>query len=487
MDNLIKCPNCGHQFPVETALSSQIEEQIRREYDKKIAQQTAIFFKQRDALDKEKEEFEKRKANENALFKERLEKKLKDEMEVEREKLKKLEEEKYELQIKQLQEENEHRKAENKALREREIELLKKENELKEKEGQIKLEAEREMLKKHDEIAIEIRKQESEKYEIQVKQLVDENEARKVENKALREREIELLKKENELKEKEALMKLEAEREMLKKHDEIAAEIQKQEAERTELKFKEYEKKLDDQKKLIDEMNRKAEQGSMQMQGEVQELALSEMLKIEYPYDLIDDVPKGATGADVIQTVVNSHQQVCGKIIYESKRTKSFSEGWIEKLKNDQREQNAMIAVIVTETLPKDMDRFGRKDGIWICTYPDVKAMTYVLREMIVREHTVLSSQENKGDKMESLYNYLVSDNFRQRVEAIVEGFSLLQTEMDREKRAMQKIWKEREIQIEKVIRNTVDMYGSIRGIAGNAIAPVQELELIDRIDEIDV
>jgi len=417
MENLIKCPNCGFQFPVESALFSQAEEQIRKEYEKKYAQQAAIYYKKKEALEKEKEEFEKRKANENALFKERLDKRVNEAIEAEREKLRKSEQEKYDLKIKQLEEENEKHKAENKELREKELILLKKEAELKDREEQMKLDMEKKMLEKREEIAIEIQKRVEESYE---------------------------------------------------------------------LKIKERDKMLEDQKKLIDEMKRKAEQGSMQMQGEVQELALAEFLRAEYPFDLIDDVPKGIQGADVIQTVVNQHQHICGKIIYESKRTKNFSDGWIEKLKNDQREQNAMIAVIVTEALPRDMDRFGRKDGIWICTYSDVKALTYVLREMIIREYTVLSSQENKGDKMESLYNYLVSDEFRQRVEGIVEGFSSLKNEMDREKRAMQKIWKEREKQIDKVIANTIGMYGSIRGIAGNVIAPVLALELTDNLDELD-
>jgi hypothetical protein len=288
------------------------------------------------------------------------------------------------------------------------------------------------------------------------------------------------LKKEAQLKEKQEEMLLEMEKKMLEKRDEIALEVKKNEQEKNELRIKEYEKKLDDQKKLIEEMQRKAEQGSMQMQGEVQEIALEDLLRSTFPFDLIDEVPKGVRGADAIQTVINPLQQVCGKIIYESKRTKVFSDLWIEKLKDDQREQGAVLAVIVTEVLPKDMERFGRKDGVWICTYHDVKYVTFILREMILREYSVRSSQENSGDKMELLYNYMVSEEFRHRVEAIVEGFSTLKIEMDREKRAMQRIWKEREKQIEKVIGNTIDMYGSIKGIAGAAIAPVRALELTE-------
>ena len=225
-------------------------------------------------------------------------------------------------------------------------------------------------------------------------------------------------------------------------------------------------------------MQRKAEQGSMQMQGEVQELALEDLLRNEYPFDIVEEVPKGISGADVIQTVFNSFQQVCGKIIYESKRTKAFSESWIEKLKEDQRNQQADIAIIITETLPKEIDKFSRKDGVWICSFNEAKALSFVLREMIIKTHSVKSSEENKGDKMSLLYNYLISDDFRHRVESIVDGFSGLKGDLDKEKRAMQKIWKEREKQIEKVTSNTIDMYASIKGIAGSAIGTVQALEL---------
>jgi len=244
------------------------------------------------------------------------------------------------------------------------------------------------------------------------------------------------------------------------------------------MKNKELEKKLEDQKKLIDEMQRKAEQGSMQLQGEIQELALEDFLKAQFPFDIISEVPKGVRGADAIQSVINSLQQDCGKIIYESKRTKKFSDEWLEKLKNDQKNQQAEIAVIVTESMPKEMERFGQKNGVWICSFQEIKSLSFVLREMLIKTQSIRVAQENKGDKMEMLYIFLTSTEFRQQVEAIVDGFSQLKSDIDSEKRAMQKIWKEREKQIEKVMNNTIDMYGSIRGIAGNAIGTIQALEL---------
>ena len=183
-------------------------------------------------------------------------------------------------------------------------------------------------------------------------------------------------------------------------------------------------------------------------------------------------------GADVIQIVRNDAGQECGKIIYESKRTKTFGPDWIGKLKNDQREQKADMAVIVSENLPKDMDRFGNKERVWICTFPEVKGLSFVLREMLIKVHAVGTSEENKTDKMSLLYSYLTSPEFSERIEAIVEGFSDMKSGIDSEKRAMQKIWKQREKQIEKVTNNTIDMYGSIKGIAGKAIGTVKALEL---------
>lgn len=262
--------------------------------------------------------------------------------------------------------------------------------------------------------------------------------------------------------------------------------IRKAEEERNELRFKELQKQLEDQKKLTEEMKRKQEQGSMQLQGEVQELAIEEWLVSHFPLDTIEEIKKGARGGDCIQVVNTRTQQNCGKIYYESKRTKDFQSGWIEKFKTDIREKGADIGVLVTDAMPVDMQRMGLRDGIWICTFEEFKGLCSVLRESIVQLSNALSSQENRGDKMHLLYDYLTSTTFRMQVEAIVEGFSQMKVALDSEKRAMQRIWKEREKQIEKVITNTIDMYGSIKGIAGSAIQPVKALELPEGEDLLD-
>lgn len=262
--------------------------------------------------------------------------------------------------------------------------------------------------------------------------------------------------------------------------------IRKIEEDKNELRVKELLKQLEDQKKLTEEMKRKQEQGSMQLQGEVQELAIEEWLVAQFPLDTIDEIKKGARGGDCIQTVHTRQQQNCGTIYYESKRTKDFQPSWIEKFKADIREKSADIGVLVTDVLPSDMSRMGLKDGIWICTFEEFKGLCTVLRETLIRLNTSLVSQENKGDKMHLLYDFLTSNTFRMQVEAIVEGFSQMKADLETEKRSMQRIWKQREKQIEKVIVNTIDMYGSVRGIAGNAVQAVKALELeSDDFDEL--
>lgn len=294
--------------------------------------------------------------------------------------------------------------------------------------------------------------------------------------------EIEKLKREKvELKE---IAEAEAEKKLTAQLLSEKEKIKRAEEERNELKFRELQKQLEDQKKLTEEMKRKQEQGSMQLQGEVQELAIEEWLQNEFPLDTIDEIKKGARGGDCIQ-IVNTHQlQNCGSIYYESKRAKDFQPSWIEKFKNDIREKSATIGVLVTEVMPAGMDRMGLRDGIWICDYEEFKGLCSVLRESVIQLNTALSTQENKGDKMSMLYNYLTSNTFQMQVEAIVEGFTSMKTALDSEKRAMQRIWKEREKQIDKVVNNTIDMYGSIKGIAGNAIQPVKTLELPGEFDE---
>ena len=308
----------------------------------------------------------------------------------------------------------------------------------------------------------------------QRKELSEKNEKIKL----LRETEIEMIKLQRKMAEVEKDMELKMQRKLVEEQANIEETIAKRIYGELELKMLAKDKMLEDQRKLIVEMKRKSEQGSMQMQGEIQELAIERILKDQFPIDKIEEVPKGIKGADTIQTVMNQHHMACGKIIYESKRTKQFSHEWIEKLKRDQRLVQAEIAVIVTQTLPKDMDRFGQKKGVWICNYQEFKSLVFALREILIRSDAVRAVQENKGDKIELLYDFLTGNQFKMRVTGIIEAFESLKMDLEKEKRAMQSIWKKREKQLESVILNTAEMYGSIKGIGGKEIPIIQQFEL---------
>ena len=287
-------------------------------------------------------------------------------------------------------------------------------------------------------------------------------------------------------REKEELKhNIEAESEK-KLNETIATErnkIRKLEEDRSQLKLAEREKVIEQLNDQLKDAQRKAEQGSMQLQGEVQELAVEEWLADLFPLDNVEEIKKGARGADCLQVVNTRSRQNCGTIYYESKRTKGFQPSWIEKFKHDMREKNVDIGVLVTETMPSDMSRLGLKDGIWICSFEDFKSLCVVLRESIIRLSDSITAQDNKGDKMGMLYDFLTGNEFRLQVEAIVEGFTQMQSDLESEKRSMAGIWKKRERQIQKVLLNTTNMYGSVKGIAGNAIQSVELLELPDDSD----
>jgi hypothetical protein len=335
---------------------------------------------------------------------------------------------------------------------------------------QMKIEKER----LQQELTENLRKTISSDFENKVRLLEQNNKDNEEKLKTARQKELEFLQKEQALKNREAELELSVQRKLQEERTRITDEIRKIEEQKNsakdteyQLKVKELEKQLNDQKILADEMRRKAEQGSMQLQGEVQELALEEMLRSAFPFDLISEVGKGVKGADCIQTVRNNFGQECGKIIYESKRTSSFGNDWIEKLKTDMRSLGADVAVIVTKAMPKDQDSFGFKDGVWVCSFSEVKGVAGILRDSVTRIFNAAKSNENKGDKMHLLYNYLTSNEFAEQWKAMREGFMSMRLSIQKERDAMEKLWKSREKQLEKVLLNAAHIRGSIEGISG--------------------
>ncbi|WQU99262.1 DUF2130 domain-containing protein [Helicobacter pylori] len=291
-----------------------------------------------------------------------------------------------------------------------------------------------------------------------------------------KEAEIERLKRENN--EAESRLKAENEKKLNEKLVLEREKIEKALHEKNELKFKQQEEQLEILRNELKNAQRKAELGSQQLQGEVQELAIEEFLIQKFPLDCIEEIKKGYKGGDWIQVVHTREFQNCGKIYYESKRTKEFQKAWVEKLKSDMREIGADVGVIVSEALPKEMERMGLFEGVWVCSFEEFKGLSAALREGVIQVSLAKRSQENKGDKMGLLYHYLTSSEFSMQVNAIIEAFKQLKADLESEKRAMAGIWKKREKQIDKVFEGTINMYGSIKGIAGNAIGQVKALEL---------
>ncbi len=345
----------------------------------------------------------------------------------------------------------------------------------KELEHQQQLQSEKQKLQ--SQIEESLRKTIAADFENQLRLLQENNKDNEEKLKLARQKEADFLRKEQELKNKEAEIELNVQRQLQQAREKLTEDIRKIEEQKVaakdteyQMRLKELEKQLDDQKKLAEEMRRKAEQGSMQLQGEVQELALEEMLSAAFPFDVISEVGKGVRGADCIQTVRNNFGQECGKIIFESKRTKDFGNDWIEKLKADMRSQGADVAVIVTQALPKELDRFGEKDGVWICTFAEVKPIVQMLRDGIIKISTALKSQENRGDKMHLLYDYLTSREFAEQWQAIREGFMSMRLSIQKERDAMEKLWKQREKQLDKVLLSAAHVRGSIEGISGSDV-----------------
>lgn len=412
MANNIKCPKCGHEFDVENVIAADLEQKYKQQYQTQLQQSLNIIEEDKKKLQESIQKFEETKKKENEIFSQKIQQeRLKIEQDL-KEQITKSTAADFENQLRMLENNNKDNEEKLKEARKKELEFLQKEQALKTKEAELEITLQKKLQEERHVLGEQIRKQEAEK---------------------------------NTLKENEQM-----------------------------LRTRELEKQLEDNRKLIDEMKRKAEQGSMQLQGEVQEQALEEMLIATFPFDVISEVGKGVRGADCIQIIRNHLGQECGKIIYESKRTEAFAADWIDKLKKDMLAQTADIAVIVTKTMPKDLTQFGEKNGVYICSFSEVKSLALVLRNAILKISESRSSQENKGEKMVAMYNYLTSHEFTGNMNAIREGFRGLRSMMQKEREDFEKNFKKKEKQIELIIQNSLHISGSVEGIAGQDLINMQ-------------
>ena len=287
-----------------------------------------------------------------------------------------------------------------------------------------------------------------------------------------------LLKKERLLDEQKRELDLTVEKRVQQSISEVREKTKAEIEGELKLKVSEKEEQIQSMQRQIEELRRKAEQGSQQLQGEAMELELEQELAAKFPHDSVEPVPKGEFGGDVLQIVSAQTGQKTGAILWESKRTKNWSDGWLAKLRDDQRAAKAEIAVLVSRALPKEIDTFGQIDGVWVCAPRFSIGLAIALRQTLIEVALSRQAKEGQETKMELVYDYLTGPRFRHRVEAIVEKFSDMQADLDRERKAMTRLWSKRETQIQSVIESTVGMYGDLQGIAGRAIQEIEGLEL---------
>jgi len=393
----IICPKCEKEIPLDNILTHKIEEEIRKDFEKR-QQENELELKKKEESIKKREEG--------------LETKINERIEAEKSKIK--------TQV---------------------------ESDLK-KENADELNFLKEELSKKEQTLSEVRKES-----------------------------VELRKEKAKLADEKAAFELEKEKQLEAERENIKEEAHKQFSEEHQLKDAEKDKKLQDAIKMNEELKRKLQQGSQQTQGEVLELGLEDNLKTEFPFDVIEPVPKGIKGADVIQKVHTKTAKFVGTIIWESKHTKTWSDGWISKLKNDQRTISAELAVLVTEVLPNDIKSFDFRDGIWITDYRSAIGLATALRSQLTQVATTKMAAVGKNEKMEVLYNYLSGTEFKHKIEAIVEAFVGMKEDLDKEKRTFDRIWAKREKQISQVVTSTASMYGDMQGLIGSSMQSIPALE----------
>lgn len=408
----IACPHCGNMFSPEESLEHELRERLEKEFQMKRLEELRVAT-------------ERVRAEEGSRF---------------------------QLQLRQIEEDRVAKARRLKALEEKMVTVEERERGLREREETIELEMKKRLLEREATLRAHLEKSAWEKAGV---------EYREREQQLAREREM---------------FEVQMRRKILEESEKVR--------EQERLRNAELQKKLEDQSRLINEMKKRSEQGSMQMQGEVQELAIEEYLQHTFPRDRVEEVGKGKRGGDCVHVVIDQFGSACGRILYESKRTKHFSNEWITKVKDDMRLQQAGLAVIVTEALPDRMTRFGEMDGVWICTFADFKALAALLRSSMIRIGEVVQAQENRECKMNLVYNYVTSTEFKQKLEAAFESYRDMQEDLTREKALFASQWAKREKRLMKAMENLAALYGDVRGIAGGAVQEITGLELPQMLEE---
>lgn len=371
--------------------------------------------------------------------------------------------------------------AKEKAIREKERQIAEAQKKLNEEiEAQVAAQLKKDRARIAEEEARKARLAAATDLEQKARELADLREVLQIRDKKLEEAQkaqTDLIKKQRELDDARRELELTVEKRVQEGIETVRTQARREAEESLKLKVAEKEQTIISMQKQIEDLQRRAEQGSQQLQGEVQELQLEALLKAKFPYDNIDPVPRGEHGGDVLQRVMSPTGQNCGTILWESKRTKNWSDSWLAKLRDDQRAAKAEIAVIVSQALPKNIEVFDSVEGVWVVQPRAAIPVAAALRSTLLEVAGARSAIAGQQTKTEMIYHYLTGPQFRQRVEAIVEAFSSMQEDLNSEKKVIMKQWAKREAQINRVMQSTVGMYGDLQGIAGK---PLQEIEGLD-------
>ena len=480
----INCPNCGKEFEISDVLAEQIRDQLKMELQKEVVQRETALQKKLDSYKFEKKALELK----SSQLDEEVEKQLSQKLVAAEAKAAKKIEGKYSDQVKELEE---SLATQSESLREfklREADLRKKQRELQQAKENVELEVQQKLdVEVKKQLSLKLAEAETKaarkaegKFSDQLKELEESLTEKSESLKAFKQQEVEFRKKQRELEQAKEDAELEVQRKLDQERGKIREEAESKSAEQHRLKELEQSKVINDLRKNLDDMKRKAEQGSMETQGEVLELDFEEQLRSFFPYDGIAPVPKGVRGADLIQTVKTPIGQECGILLWEMKNTKAWNAQWVSKLKDDMIETRAAISILVTVALPENIARFGQVDGVWVSDPVSAIPLAAALRQQLVLLDRERQASVGKNEKMEILYKYLAGTEFKQKIEGIVEAFTGMQEQINRERRAMEKQWKEREKQINRVVKNTVGLYGDMQGIIGGQIPVIPALELED-------
>lgn len=447
--NFIVCPDCKKQIPISDALSHHLEEKYQAEFEEKfksLDEERKLIEDQQKSIT-EQFEIEKKKIAEE-------QQKVKEEIEKEKEAITQ-QQQKYKQEFEQKLQQS----------------LEEKENELKEKSRKFLLE-QKEKLK--EEALVEAKS----RLNLEIEDLKKQNEEKETRIREAQEQELKLREEKRNLEEKEKNLEIEMIRRLDEERTKLSEKIRDEQGEKLRLQQMEYEKKIGDMQRALEDAQRRGQASSERFRGEVQELNLEETIRSNFMYDKISEVPKGILGADVIQEVYDNMGRQCGTIVWECKRTKSFNEEWVTKLKDDVIRAKGNVAIIVTQSLPEDITTFAWRNGVWVCSFASYLELAMVLRMNLMELKRMEKLNEGKGEKMSQVYNYLSSDEFRNKVQAIAETFIMMREQLEQEKRAFQRQWSAREMQIKRLTEGTVSIVGDLQGLMGSSMPMIEGMEM---------